>query len=81
MNQANIKKYMAASRTIHVSDQFRKNNLSLTPGGSEVSITFKDGKTLVYDKIKNPRAYVQSLFNYSEIVSVNVDGKPFNFSK
>jgi len=79
MNPANLKKYMQVSRTVKVSDQFRTNNLSLTPGGSEVSITLNNGQTLVYDKIKSPKKYIQSLSNYKDIVTVKVDGEPFNF--
>lgn len=79
MNPANIKKYMAASRTIHVGDQFRTNSLSLTPGGSVVSVTYKNGKTLVYDKIKSPLKYIQSLEDYNEIETVTVNGEPFKF--
>jgi len=70
---------MQVSRTVKVSDQFRTNNLSLTPGGSEVSITLNNGQTLVYDKIKSPKKYIQSLSNYKDIVTVKVDGEPFNF--
>ena len=70
---------MSVSKTVRVSDQFRTNNLSLTPGGFEVSITLNNGKTLVYDKIKIPRKYIQSLSNYGDIVSVKVNGEPFNF--
>jgi hypothetical protein len=70
---------MSVSKTVRVSDQFRTNNLSLTPGGFEVSITLNTGKTLVYDKIKSPRKYIQSLSNYGDIVSVKVNGEPFNF--
>jgi hypothetical protein len=79
MNPANLKRYMQVSRTVKVSDQFRTNNLSLTPGGSEVSITLNNGQTLVYDKIKSPKKYIQSLSNYKDIVTVKVDGEPFNF--
>ena len=70
---------MQVSRTLNVSDQFRTNNLSLTPGGSEISITFNTGQTLVYDKIKSPKKYIQSLYNYKDIVAVTVNGEPFNF--
>ena len=72
---------MQVSRTLKVADQFRTNNLSLTPGGSEVIITYKNGQRLVYDKIKNPKKYIHSLDNYSKIVSVEVNGEPFNFEK
>ncbi len=69
---------MQVSRTLNVADEFRTNNLSLTPGGSIVEITYANGKTLVYDKIKNPKKYIQSLSDYKNIVSVKVDGEPFS---
>ena len=70
---------MQVSRTVKVSDQFRTNNLSLTPGGSVVEITYNKGKTLSFDKVKNPKKYIQSLSNYKDIVEVKVNGEPFNF--
>jgi hypothetical protein len=79
MNPANLKRYMQVSRTVKVSDEFRTNNLSLTPGGSEISITLNTGQILVYDKIKSPKKYIQSLSNYKDIVAVTVNGEPFNF--
>lgn len=69
---------MLENKTIQVTDQFRKNDLSLTPGGAVVEVTYSSGKTLSYDKIKNPKKYIQSLANDSTIVSVKVDGQPFN---
>ena len=70
---------MPVSKTVKVADAFRTNDLSFIPGGFEVSITLNNGQTLVYDKIKSPKRYIQSLSNYENIVSVTVDGKPFNF--
>jgi len=55
-----------------VSDIFRVNNLSLKPGGSTIKILRKDKKTLEYDKIKNPRAYLSKL-NFSNFLEVWVD--------
>lgn len=69
---------MLENKTIQVKDQFRKNDLSLTPGGAIVEVTYSSGKTLSYDKIKNPKKYIQSLANDGTIVSVKVDGHPFN---
>jgi hypothetical protein len=79
MNPANLKRYMPVSRTVNVADAFRTNDLSFIPGGFEVSITLNNGQTLVYDKIKNPKKYIQSLSNYENIVEVKVNGEPFNF--
>jgi hypothetical protein len=66
-------------RTVHVRDEYRTNKLSLEPGGHQVAVTFKNGKTLVYDKVKNPKAYIKSLSDYGSIVSVTVDGEPLKF--
>jgi hypothetical protein len=79
MNPANLKRYMPVSRTVKVADAFRTNDLSFIPGGFEVSITLNNGQTLVYDKIKSPKKYIQSLSNYKDIVEVKVNGEPFNF--
>ncbi len=70
---------MPVSRTVKVADAFRTNDLSFIPGGFEVSITLNNGQTLVYDKIKSPKKYIQSLSNYKDIVEVKVNGEPFNF--
>ena len=38
-----------------------------------------NNEKIVYDKIKSPKKYIQSLSNYKDIVAVKVDGEPFNF--
>lgn len=58
----------------YVSDEFRTNNLSLTPGGSVVSVEYADGETKAYDKVKNPKAYVNAIINKDvRIVNIYVD--------
>ena len=47
----------------YVSDEFRTNNLSLTPGGSTVIVELSNGETKVYDKVKNPTAYINAILN------------------
>jgi len=81
INPANLKRYMSVSRTVNVDDKFRKNALSLISGGSTVEITYANGQTLVYDKIKNPEKYIKSLVGRENIVSIKVDNQPFNFEK
>jgi len=44
-----------------VGDAYRKNHLSLRPGGFSVFVKDWRGKVLEYDKIKNPQAYIRSL--------------------
>jgi hypothetical protein len=61
-----------------VSDSHRQNPLSLTPGGSQVSVTWEDGTTLHYDKVKHPQSYVASISNRESargrIVAVAING-------
>ncbi len=44
-----------------VTDEFRTNPLALTPGGSVIEVVYKDGRNMVYDKIKFPAAYIAKL--------------------
>ena len=44
-----------------VEDKYRKNELSLTPGGSTVSVRYRNGKVFNYDKIKYPWSYIRTI--------------------
>jgi hypothetical protein len=46
-------------KELKVNDEHRTNELSLSPGGSIIKILHDDGRILVYDKIKNPNAYIK----------------------
>lgn len=60
----------------YVSDEFRTNNLSLTPGGSTVIVELSNGETKVYDKVKNPTAYINAILNKNpNVINVHVDTK------
>lgn len=59
---------------LKVSDNFRTNSLSLKPGGSTVETYCIKGIRLVYDKIKNPEAYILHVIKDSSIQKVYVDG-------
>lgn len=67
-------------KTLKVADSYRTNPLSKVPGGFEVTILYEDGSSFVYDKVKKPGLYVQSLEvngknkNHGPIVQVWVDG-------
>lgn len=50
-----------------VGDSFRKNQLSLTPGGDTITVTLKSGKVLEYDKIKNVEAYCHHLIKQGNV--------------
>ena len=44
-----------------VNDDHRRNELSIIPGGGTVTVVHTSGKRLVYDKIKNIRAYCERI--------------------
>lgn len=44
-----------------VQDKYRTNPLSHRPGGYEVMVAYQDGKIFVYDKVKIPGSYVESI--------------------
>lgn len=66
-------------KSIIVKDKYRKNPLSLEPGGSSVTVTFSDGFSQTYDKVKFPNAFIRKINESNErkfpIVSIFVDGK------
>ena len=64
-------------KTIRVTDNHRTNPESLVPGGSIVETIDSKGLRLVYDKIKNPSAYVARITKDLSIVQVLVDGQIF----
>ena len=62
-------------KVIKVLDNYRTNPESHIPGGSVVE-TFNDkGLRLVYDKIKNPGAYLKRITKDESIIKVYVDGE------
>jgi hypothetical protein len=48
-----------------VDDQYRKNRLSLKPGGYSVSVHYP-GETRVYDKVKFPEAFCRKILERCE---------------
>ena len=62
-------------KIIKVLDNYRTNPESHIPGGSVVE-TFNDkGLRLLYDKIKNPGAYIRRITKDESIIKVYVDGE------
>jgi len=59
---------------MRVGDEFRTNGLSLTPGGSLVTVTYRSGTVREYDKVKFPRAYVGRITDRESIVEIRVNG-------
>jgi len=64
-----------AEKIIKVTDNFRTNPESLIPGGHTVEIFNDEGLRLVYDKIKNPEAYINKITKDTSIQKVYVDGE------
>lgn len=62
--------------TIRVSDAHRLNELSLLPGGDEVTVVYQNNKSRVYDKIKRPAQYVRTLLSRKDnsITQIKVNG-------
>lgn len=53
-----------------VKDEFRKNDLSLTPGGSVVTVIMVDGKKYSYDKVKNVNAYSEKMKKDARVMEI-----------
>jgi hypothetical protein len=64
-----------AEKIIKVTDNFRTNPESHIPGGSVVETFNTEGLRLVYDKIKNPSAYISKITKDLSIQKVYVDGE------
>ena len=69
------------SKHIYVKDKYRKNPLSLEPGGHEVTLTYADGFAHTYNKVKSPKAFIAKVSDNPKrshkIVSITVDGQPY----
>ena len=65
---------MTVYLSMRVADEFRTNPLSLSPGGSIVTVAFSDGRMLDYDKVKSPKKYVASIPTRDDITAVYVNG-------
>lgn len=61
-------------KVIKVKDNYRTNPESHIPGGSIVETFNEKGIRLVYDKIKNPQAYIRKITKDTSIIKVYVDG-------
>jgi hypothetical protein len=61
-------------KILKVGDKYRTNNLSLIEGGSTVEIHLTDGRILVYDKVKNPIAYINMIRKKSDVEKAFVNG-------
>jgi len=64
-------------KEIKVSDDHRKNELSFTPGGAVVKVIYRDGKRLIYGKIKNPIAYSDQTKKNDLVVEIWIDNQKY----
>lgn len=53
-----------------VNDEYRTNSLSLQPGGTTVKVHYENGKSRIYDKIKNVEAYTRFMENKFDVIGV-----------
>ena len=65
---------MTVYLSMRVGDEYRTNPLSLSPGGSVVTVVFSDGRMLDYDKVKSPKKYVSKIPQKDDITAVYVNG-------
>ena len=70
---------------LYVSDEYRTNPLSLTPGGSNVIVEYHSGDKFGYNKVKYPASYMAKV-NPSDIIHgkvsrVYIDGAEVNLRK
>lgn len=57
-----------------VQDKFRKNELSLIPGGSVITVVHSKGNRVTYDKIKNIDAYCKYLKKDPNVTEIWIGG-------
>lgn len=63
--------------SIKVKDEYRRNDLSLSPGGSDVTAIMSNGKKLTYDKIKSVEKYCARLKKDPLVIEIIVDGEAY----
>jgi hypothetical protein len=63
--------------SIKVKDEYRRNDLSLSPGGSDVTAIMSNGKKLTYDKIKSIEKYCARLKADPLVMEILVDGESY----
>lgn len=57
-------------KVILVGDNYRKNPLSLKPGGANVKVYYPNGTARIYSRIKNVQAYTRYMENKFNVVKV-----------
>jgi hypothetical protein len=64
------------AHNIKVNQEFRKNALSLKPGGSTVTVVYDNNIELEYNNIKNPQAYINTIAKTDKsIIGIKINGR------
>jgi hypothetical protein len=64
------------AHNIKVNQEFRKNALSLKPGGSTVTVVYDNNIELEYNNIKNPQAYINTITKSNKtIIGIKINGQ------
>jgi len=64
------------AHNIKVNQEFRKNALSLKPGGSTVTVMYDNNIELEYNNIKNPQAYINTIAKTDKtIIGIKINGQ------
>lgn len=64
--------------SLKVEDRYRTNQLSMEPGGYEVTIIHEGSDTFIYDKIKRPGSYIKGISSVNQIkpiIKILIDGE------
>lgn len=58
------------NKELRVTADFRSNDLSLEEGGETIKIIMKNGKILIYDKIKSVKSYSEKAKKHSSVAEI-----------
>lgn len=58
-----------------VQTKFRTNVLSHIPGGCVIILTYKNGDSLIYDKIKHPKKYLERALENPNITTAYLNNE------
>ena len=64
---------MSYIKPFHVGERYRTNDLSLVKGGYVLTVYYADPRkgAMIYDNVKNPRAYV-AMMNPKDVIKYDV---------
>ncbi len=61
----------------HVEDEYRKNELSLISGGVSVKVRYSNGSEVIYDKVKNVKAYCSRVMHDPKSLKIWVNDEEY----